>query len=370
MKVDTAVHQPEVEKLQQEKKQIETQIQYVTNAQQKKVMAFQSFINAQNYPTAFGGALIGGLAGIVAFEELEAALVGSIIGGALASLASPDKTPEREIYIKNTINRFNNEIRLLNQTMEGYQKRLKTIKAQLFLLKPSPGIKAQTVEGSGKKMGFNAIQPNVKPSALQPFTKNNSDIRKSKKVVSSSDLLKMDYKQFDFKGRWLDFIGTPAINFFTAIHGKAGEGKSTFAIQFANYLATNFGKVIYISGEEGFSQTFKEKFERLGVTAPNLFVADLRVFEDIKTELKNNDYHFILIDSLDTLRMGPDEIKQLRQMLPNNAFITISQSTKDGKMRGSNEIIHDCDIVIQVADGVATTTKNRFLERDRIFDVF
>jgi hypothetical protein len=39
-------------------------------------------------------------------------------------------------------------------------------------------------------------------------------------------------------------------------------------------------------------------------------------------------------------------------------------------MRDSNESIHDSDIVIQVTDGMATTTKNRFLERGRVFEVF
>jgi hypothetical protein len=367
--VNNEVLQPEVEKWQQEKKRIETQLQNVTRAQQKKVIALQNFINAQNYPAVFGGAVLGGLTGLAVFEEIEAALVGSFIGGALASLAIPDLTPQREAYIKNTINQFNNEIRLLNQTIEGYQKRLKTIKSQLFLLKPLPGIKAQTTEDGGKKMGSNVIQPKEKQPGLQPPAKNNSGIHKSKNVVSSSDLVKMYYEQFDFKGRWLDFIGTPAINFFTAIHGKAGEGKSTFAIQFAKYL-TDFWKVLYISGEEGFSQTFKDKFERQDATSPDLYVGDLRTLEEIIKELKEYNYHFVFIDSLDTLKIGPDEMKQLRQTFPEKAFITISQSTKDGKMRGSYEIIHDSDIVIQVTDGMATTTKNRFLERGKIFKVF
>jgi hypothetical protein len=259
---------------------------------------------------------------------------------------------------------------LLNQTTEGYQKRLKTIKSQLFLLKPLPGIKAQTTEDGGKKMGSNVIQPKEKQPGLQPPAKDNSGIHKIKNVVSSSDLVKMYYEQFDFKGRWQDFLGQPAINFFTAIHGKAGEGKSTFAIQFGNYLATNFGKVLYVSGEEGFSKTFKDKFERQDATSPDLYVGDLRTLEEIIKELKEYNYHFVFIDSLDTLKIGPDEMKQLRQTFPEKAFITISQSTKDGKMRGSYEIIHDSDIVIQVTDGMATTTKNRFLERGKIFKVF
>ena len=68
--------------------------------------------------------------------------------------------------------------------------------------------------------------------------------------------------------------------------------------------------------------------------------------------------------------MGPDNMKKLRLAYPECAFITISQSTKDGKMRGSNELKHDCDIEVEVAHGIATTIKNRFLEPGKEFKVF
>jgi hypothetical protein len=38
-------------------------------------------------------------------------------------------------------------------------------------------------------------------------------------------------------------------------------------------------------------------------------------------------------------------------------------------MRDSNKSIHDSDRVIQVTDGKATTTKNRFLERGKKFEL-
>ncbi len=367
--VNNEVLQSEVAKWQQEKKRIEIQLQNVTRAQQKKITDLQNFINEQSCPTVLGRILKGGLQDLADSEQPGPAFVGALIGGVVVSLVFPDGTPKRKTYVQNAINYYNNEIRLLNQTIEGYQKRLGTIKAQLFLLTPSPGLKTQADGDGSKKMGSNVIQPKEKQPGLQPPAKDNSGIHKIKNVVSSSDLVKMYYEQFDFKGRWLDFIGTPAINFFTAIHGKSGEGKSTFAIQFAKYL-TDFWKVLYISGEEGFSQTFKDKFERQDATSPDLYVGDLRTLEEIIKELKEYNYHFVFIDSLDTLKIGPDEMKQLRQTFPEKAFITISQSTKDGKMRGSYEIIHDSDIVIQVTDGMATTTKNRFLERGKIFKVF
>jgi predicted ATP-dependent serine protease len=54
----------------------------------------------------------------------------------------------------------------------------------------------------------------------------------------------------------------------------------------------------------------------------------------------------------------------------NSALITISQSTKDGKIRGSQELVHDCDISVMVENGIAKTNKNRFKERAMEFSVF
>ena len=114
----------------------------------------------------------------------------------------------------------------------------------------------------------------------------------------------------------------------------------------------------------------KDKFINNNATNENLFIADLRSFEDIKNEVKPNIYNFIFIDSLDNMRIGPNEMKELRKLFHNSALITISQSTKDGKMRGSYEIVHDSDIAVSVSNGIATTTKNRFLEKGRTYEIF
>jgi len=63
-------------------------------------------------------------------------------------------------------------------------------------------------------------------------------------------------------------------------------------------------------------------------------------------------------------------MKKLRHMLQNNACITISQSTKDGKMRGSSETGHECGIEVQVTEGTAITTKNRFSIPGKEFKVY
>jgi hypothetical protein len=213
---------------------------------------------------------------------------------------------------------------------------------------------------------------------LQPLNGNilettiNADqagVQTNNRIITSKELKEMDYKCLNFQNKWKELFGLPAVIFHAVVHGKPGEGKSTFCIQFANYLAENFGNVVYISGEEGFSKTLRDKVVLTRAESPFLFFSNLNSFDEIKEKIENK-FHFIFIDSLDTLRIDSIKLKELRERFPNSAFITISQSTKDGKMRGSQEIVHDADIALIVQDRMAITTKNRFKEKGARFNVF
>ena len=192
-----------------------------------------------------------------------------------------------------------------------------------------------------------------------------SGIETHGKIMKSKDFLDMKYDALNFQGKWGEFFGNPSVNFRCAISGMAGNGKTTFAIQFANYLAVNHGRVVYISSEEGFSKTLKDRINQSGSASDNLFIADLKTAEEIKTEIKPGAFIFIFIDSLDNMHIDANELNKLRQFYIDSALITISQSTKDGKMRGSYQIVHDSDIEIEVLNLEAITKKNRFNEKNK-----
>lgn len=206
--------------------------------------------------------------------------------------------------------------------------------------------------------------------SVKPQTEKPNSPKQSSKVISSKDLRDKTYPCLNFSGKWFELIGKPAVVFHAAVHGKPGEGKSTFCFQWAHYLAEEFGKVVYISAEEGFSKTLRDKLINTKADSSSLCFADLRSCNEITAEIGRYDFHFIIIDSLDTLKIDALKLKQLREHYPHSTFITISQSTKDGKMRGSQEIIHDSDVEIRVANGIASTAKNRFKEKGKTYNVF
>jgi predicted ATP-dependent serine protease len=190
------------------------------------------------------------------------------------------------------------------------------------------------------------------------------------KIISSLDLLKMDHDVLSFTGAWHGFLGEPSTTFHMALYGCAGQGKSTFAIQFANYLADNFGKVIYVSGEEGFAMTFQKKFIDYQAASPNLDVADLRTCGEFEKMVPLDTYKFIFVDSLNTMQISPTKLRALKLKHKGCAFITISQVTKAGDARGSYEIMHDSDLIVEVIGGKAITIKNRFLSTGKVYSVF
>jgi predicted ATP-dependent serine protease len=200
--------------------------------------------------------------------------------------------------------------------------------------------------------------------SLKPPPHTIPGIELGERIMKSKDFLEHKYDTLNFQGKWGEFFGNPSVNFRCAISGMAGNGKTTFAIQFAKYLATNHGSVVYISSEEGFSKTLKDKITIEGSASDNLFIADLKTAEEIKATIKPEMFNFIFLDSLDNMHIDANELNKLRQFYINSALITISQSTKDGKMRGSYQIVHDSDIEIEVLNLEAVTKKNRFNEKN------
>lgn len=178
---------------------------------------------------------------------------------------------------------------------------------------------------------------------------NGSEDEEGALIVSSGELLKMDFQTIGLKGKYLELIGDPSIGFTAMVYGLPKSGKSTMCLDFANHLASNHGKVLYCAVEEGFGYTLKEKIERLGAQHANLFITD-RVPENL------SDYQFVFIDSVSKAGMDVEDIDRLRKLHPETSFIFIYHTTKEGKFKGVNSHAHEVDVIIQVDKGQATST--------------
>lgn len=178
---------------------------------------------------------------------------------------------------------------------------------------------------------------------------NGSEDEEGALIVSSGELLKMDFQTIGLKGKYLELIGDPSIGFTAMVYGLPKSGKSTMCLDFANHLASNHGKVLYCAVEEGFGYTLKEKIERLGAQHANLYITD-RVPENL------SDYQFVFIDSVSKAGMDVEDIDRLRKLHPETSFIFIYHTTKEGKFKGVNSHAHEVDVIIQVDKGQANST--------------
>lgn len=178
---------------------------------------------------------------------------------------------------------------------------------------------------------------------------NGSEDEEGTLIVSSGELLKMDFQTIGLKGKYLELIGDPSIGFTAMVYGLPKSGKSTMCLDFAKHLASNHGKVLYCAVEEGFGYTLKEKIERLGAQHANLYITD-RVPENL------SDYQFVFIDSVSKAGMDVEDIDRLRKLHPETSFIFIYHTTKEGNFKGVNSHAHEVDVIIQVDKGQATST--------------
>lgn len=175
----------------------------------------------------------------------------------------------------------------------------------------------------------------------------------SKGMLSADDLKQINFSTYKFLKKWNDFMGNPSKPFHAMVFGRPKNGKSIFSFQLADYLST-LGPTLYIASEEGFGGTLKQKEREYILSRGKLSFSDAKGFDRIKKDCRG--FEFVFIDSINYAGITVEQVEGLKTIFPYTSFITIQQATKAGQFRGSQEYAHNCDIIIEVIDGVAYQT--------------
>ena len=176
----------------------------------------------------------------------------------------------------------------------------------------------------------------------------------SQDVISASDFAEMEFETLGLTGEWKELLGNVSIPFIMMSYGKPGNGKSTFNILLARYFASEFNKkVLFVAKEEGTGYTLHEKFKRLKAFHPNIFVTS-----NLPEQVVG--YDFVFIDSVNEMKLTPEDLQKMRIKNPKISFVYVFKSTKDGNFRGSQDFEHDVDISVKIENGFALTEKSRF----------
>lgn len=163
------------------------------------------------------------------------------------------------------------------------------------------------------------------------------------------------YKVLPFEGYFADSFGQPERGSRWIIYGASGNGKTEFAVQLAKYF-TNFGKVLYVSREQGDSSSLQLCFNR------NKLVGNKRLLLGIDYEINDiiaylkepRAAEFVIVDSIDYLKMTDADYKRLIEEHPRKTFVFISwQQGSKPKSAYARAIEYMVDIKITVKNFVA-----------------
>jgi KaiC/GvpD/RAD55 family RecA-like ATPase len=128
------------------------------------------------------------------------------------------------------------------------------------------------------------------------------------RALTLGNLYSKRHKTIVIDGIWADVMGEPEQNGVWLIWGKEKNGKTWFALKLAEYLST-FGKVLYVSAEEGTDKTFVDACRRAKLNPNNrsLHFEEYISIEELDVKLsqrKSAKYVFI-----DNITIYADEFK-------------------------------------------------------------
>lgn len=217
---------------------------------------------------------------------------------------------------------------------------------------------------SVSKAELNGLEGILKNCGCKPESNVSLPARKNQRhisqpelsgILTAEEIANREIDSLPFNYRWSALLGKPARNFTMMVHGEPGGGKTTFLLKFSQYLAENFGKVIYISSEEFAATTLTSKVKELF----NQFPPNLHFTESVN-QYDLSTYDFIVLDSVNDLGLTIADFKQLRKDYPNAAFILLLQHTKNGQFKGGKEWEHETEIAGEITNGIITIYKNRY----------
>lgn len=170
------------------------------------------------------------------------------------------------------------------------------------------------------------------------------------------------FDTFAFTGEWKESFGEPEKNFKMLLYGNSGHGKTEFSVRFAKYL-TEFGKVSYISSEQGISKTLQDAIARneMDEVSGKLMFTTGGNFEEMVEYIRKSRSKVIFIDSLDYTKLTLEQFKILKTRFPKKAFVIIAWAKNDvPKSQHAKDIEFMCDIKSFVENFRITLPRSRF----------
>ncbi|MFY8160278.1 MAG: hypothetical protein ACOVNU_03040 [Candidatus Kapaibacteriota bacterium] len=207
---------------------------------------------------------------------------------------------------------------------------------------------------------FNSLSDNY-----DEFTEYQNKLNTLPKLTTVADVLKNEYQSKPLRlVRTKKLFHNLLNDAKVFVQGLAGQGKSTFCIQFADDLALN-GKVLYVLAEEKKDTRFQERLRRNNVFTPNIEILETRDFDIISEYVATGNYSSVIIDSHNELtNVSQKEITEWIKNIPC-VVVIITRMEKTGKRAlGSSDWTYIIDTVVDISNGVAMIPADGGKHRD------
>jgi predicted ATP-dependent serine protease len=144
------------------------------------------------------------------------------------------------------------------------------------------------------------------------------------------------------------------------LSGPPGSGKSTLATRIIDGTP---GPVMLVSVEEAPGPSLGQRLARLGVRRSDFGVIGWGDADQVATVLRQRRCVAVAIDSVQVAHWHARELRHLLAVLPSlRLVIAVSQVNKRGEIAGTNELLHEADVALEVEDLQARLVKSRFQE--------
>lgn len=151
-----------------------------------------------------------------------------------------------------------------------------------------------------------------------------------KRAFTTEEILAIQFEDLQWSEKFSDVFGTPAVNDTWLVWGASGSGKSSFVMQLAKEL-TKFGKVLYLSYEEGHkSKSYQKRLADFNMVEHHgKFVTIEDNYDELCERLSHQrSGNFIIIDSVQMSGWTYQQAEDLIKRFPKKAFIIVSQEDK------------------------------------------
>jgi len=177
------------------------------------------------------------------------------------------------------------------------------------------------------------------------------------KVLSLKQLKEKKYDFLpDIPSEFLETFGRLTKNFTMIIYGESGNGKSNLIMSLVRLLL-KYGRVLYVSYEEGHEVSMNMlALRQLPEISAGICFADFTMTYDelVKRLKKKRSEQFIILDSLQYMRIRYEDYIRLKELFPKKSFIYISHANgKKPRGKVAEDIEYDCTIKVFVKGFIA-----------------